>query len=124
MHYPDTLEGIEEFCASEGQATGALFELVAAARAVVVNGGPNNLIELRRILDRTDPSVFQPFPHTDGDTMVIGPECFASATGDVISWKGKNYVSQERIDGLTERLQDAVDRINHGVSLISGAMRR
>lgn len=26
------------------------------------------------------------------DTQPIGPECFASADGEVISWKGQNYI--------------------------------
>lgn len=33
-----------------------------------------------------------------GDVTVIGPECFASADGSVISWRGQNYTPQTRID--------------------------
>lgn len=34
------------------------------------------------------------YPHKDGDFTVIGPECFASPDGKVISWRGENYVRQ------------------------------
>lgn len=34
------------------------------------------------------------YPHADGDVTVLGPEIFASPDGDVISWKGDNYVRQ------------------------------
>lgn len=32
------------------------------------------------------------YPHPDGDFTVLGPEIFTDKTGDVISWKGENYV--------------------------------
>jgi hypothetical protein len=31
----------------------------------------------------------------DPTVIVIGPECFASLDGEVISWRGRNYVPQE-----------------------------
>jgi hypothetical protein len=34
------------------------------------------------------------YPYQDGDTTVLGPEIFASADGQVISWRGENYVRQ------------------------------
>ena len=34
------------------------------------------------------------FPYQDGDVTVLGPEVFASADGDVISWQGENYTRQ------------------------------
>lgn len=34
------------------------------------------------------------YPYQDGDITVLGPEIFASNDGQVISWKGDNYVAQ------------------------------
>ena len=31
------------------------------------------------------------YPFQDGDFTVLGPEVFASADGDVISWRGETY---------------------------------
>lgn len=31
------------------------------------------------------------YPYADGDIAVLGPEVFASADGQTISWKGANY---------------------------------
>lgn len=36
-----------------------------------------------------------PYPHTEGDHTIIGPECFADATASVICWKGENYYRQQ-----------------------------
>jgi hypothetical protein len=35
------------------------------------------------------------YPHADGDVTVLGPEIFASKDGNVICWKGENYVRQQ-----------------------------
>lgn len=43
---------------------------------------------------RQDPAPVYPRP--DGDVTVLGPEVFASADGDVICWRGENYVRAER----------------------------
>lgn len=32
------------------------------------------------------------------EITVIGPECFASADGEVVSWRGRNYVPQSEPD--------------------------
>lgn len=40
------------------------------------------------------------YPHTDGDCIVIGPECFAAADGSVLCWRGVNYIPQD-----TDRLR-------------------
>lgn len=37
------------------------------------------------------------YPYADGDVTVLGPEIFASTDGDVISWKGDNYVRQAAV---------------------------
>jgi len=34
-------------------------------------------------------------PQDDPEVVVIGPECFATVDGSVLSWKGVNYVPQE-----------------------------
>lgn len=34
------------------------------------------------------------YPHEEGDTIVIGPECFATKDGSVLCWQGVNYVPQ------------------------------
>jgi hypothetical protein len=34
------------------------------------------------------------YPHPDGEYTVLGPEIFASKDGEVICWKGENYVRQ------------------------------
>jgi hypothetical protein len=34
------------------------------------------------------------YPHADGDLTVLGPEVFASSDGEVICWRGRNYVPQ------------------------------
>lgn len=31
------------------------------------------------------------YPYRDGDTVVLGPEVFASGDGTVICWRGENY---------------------------------
>jgi hypothetical protein len=46
------------------------------------------------------------YPHRDGDAIVLGPEVFASSDGEVISWKGENYVRQPQA-GTEARQQDA-----------------
>lgn len=35
------------------------------------------------------------YPRQDGDFTILGPEIFTDQTGDVICWKGVNYVRQE-----------------------------
>lgn len=34
------------------------------------------------------------YPRHEGDFTVIGPECFATNDGQVLCWKGVNYVPQ------------------------------
>lgn len=54
------------------------------------------------------------YPYADGDTTVIGPECFARPDGVVLSWKGVNYIPQSSND---VRASDTVegDRQAEGV---------
>lgn len=37
------------------------------------------------------------YPYRDGDFWILGPQIFTDTTGEVISWRGENYVSQERV---------------------------
>jgi hypothetical protein len=37
------------------------------------------------------------YPHQDGDVTVLGPEIFVDQDGNVICWKGENYVPQQRL---------------------------
>jgi hypothetical protein len=34
------------------------------------------------------------YPRVDGDTIVLGPQCFVSKNGSVLNWNGINYVPQ------------------------------
>jgi hypothetical protein len=46
-----------------------------------------------RLPARTTPdNLAATYPHLDGDVTVLGPEIFASSDGEVICWKGENYV--------------------------------
>lgn len=51
------------------------------------------------------------FPYSDGDNLILGPECFVAKDGSVISWKGANYVPQDLLtrDQARERLKLPVD---------------
>src|SRR5437868_14678023 len=40
------------------------------------------------------------YPHENGDTIVLGPQCFVAVDGSVLSWKGVNYVPQEVPEAL------------------------
>lgn len=46
----------------------------------------------------SNPTPTPEYPYLDGDTVVLGPEIFASQDGSVVCWKGDNYVEQT---GLT-----------------------
>lgn len=41
------------------------------------------------------------FPREEGDTIVIGPQCFAALDGSVLNWRGVNYVPQSESDDIT-----------------------
>jgi hypothetical protein len=44
---------------------------------------------------RQSAPTMRPYPYSDGDVMVLGPETIASSDGEVISWKGENYSRQQ-----------------------------
>lgn len=34
------------------------------------------------------------YPYHEGDTIIIGPRCFADVDREVINWQGVNYLRQ------------------------------
>jgi len=57
----------------------------------------NDLIRLAQwILDGEYEDLY---PFLNGDVIVLGPEIFAASGGDVICWKGRNYVLEDDEDG-------------------------
>lgn len=40
------------------------------------------------------------YPFEDGDVIILGPEIFASKDGNVISWRGENYIKQDAIQRM------------------------
>ncbi len=56
----------------------------------------------------------QTFPYQDGDVTVLGPEIFTDAQGDVISWKGVNYVRQTTLRLLPAVMGPALCYISTG----------
>ncbi len=50
------------------------------------------------------------YPYQDGDAVVLGPEVFASQNGDVLCWRGQNYVRQQReCRTCLARIRDSLD---------------
>lgn len=41
--------------------------------------------------DVVDAEIIEAYPYTEGDTIVLGPECFIDAPANVISYRGDNY---------------------------------
>ena len=54
------------------------------------------------------------YPYGEGDTLVLGPECFVSQDGEMLCWKGVNYVQQS--DGIVM----GNDEIAPGITLNEG----
>jgi len=64
------------------------------------------------------------YPYGEGDTLVLGPECFVSQDGKMLCWRGVNYVQQsdeivmgsdEIAPGIT--LNEAIEALRKGVTL-------
>jgi hypothetical protein len=53
-----------------------------------------------------EPPAAPTYPHPDGETTVLGPEIFASSDGEVVCWRGVNYVRQ----AASAVVPSAVDR--------------
>lgn len=49
------------------------------------------------------------YPRKDGDFTVIGPECFASEDGRVISWRGANYVQKTLAETIPQEEEPHID---------------
>ena len=49
------------------------------------------------------------YPYTEGDLVVIGPECFTDGT--VISFKGANYIDQYKMIQLESAVKAALDEL-------------
>ena len=56
----------------------------------------NSIIVAVRDVAKTKHQAAARYPHPDGDFTVLGPEIFTDRSGDVICWKGENYVRQEQ----------------------------
>lgn len=42
-----------------------------------------------------EPEDYEPdpaYPYEDGDTLVLGPECFVASDGSVLNWRGQNFL--------------------------------
>lgn len=94
------VHGAEEL-SDESQA--ALTEVVRAAR--------------RRMLNEQRAAMAK-YPYEDGDVTVLGPEIFVDADGKVISWKGANFVPQNRLRLAHEarrRKEDMLDGIRRAL---------
>ena len=48
------------------------------------------------------------YPYAEGDTTVLGPECFASQDGAVLCWRGINYVHQRSSKTITGKPPEEV----------------
>ncbi len=48
------------------------------------------------------------YPHPSGDVTVLGPEIFTDKDGDVICWKGVNYVPQVSAAGIEAQIRAKV----------------
>lgn len=55
------------------------------------------------------------YPHSDGDTTVLGPEIFAAADGKVICWRGENYVPQDQAADLAAALKQTQEYVGDDV---------
>ncbi|MFD4547282.1 hypothetical protein [Streptomyces sp. NPDC058466] len=54
------------------------------------------VINVRSVHRQDDTNEAIAYPHQDGGVTVLGPEVFASADGDAISWRGENYTRNPR----------------------------
>lgn len=67
---------------------------VAPASEVIALGLVYVGDQIARLADAAEPvdaEVLPEYPYPDGDTIVLGPEAFASADGALICWRGGNY---------------------------------
>jgi hypothetical protein len=86
--------------AAELVGLGDVEELKAQIDNMVEQGiaSADRIVQLEEYVERLEGTLSsrekaQPkqYPYTDGDTVVLGPECFVSKDGSVLSWQGVNY---------------------------------
>lgn len=78
-------------------------------------------VRLREIKYEVSVDKLPPFPHEDGDTTVIGPECFIAFDDQlgyaVISYQGENFVPQgelQEVEARAESYRVALEEIGGG----------
>lgn len=54
------------------------------------------------------------YPYQDGDTIVLGPEIFASVDEKTVAWKGQNYEKQE----AKAEAAEPIKRLDVDISLL------
>jgi rubrerythrin len=89
--HPDSVQVCPKW---EQEHPGESIPMAALDREGEVPDSPKIRAEIIEQLDREG----KEYPRQDGDFTVIGPECFASEDGSVISWRGENYVRQAALD--------------------------
>ncbi len=66
--------------------------ITAIIAAVVVI---NSIVVAMRDVAKAKHEPSPRYPHQDGNHTILGPEIFTDQSGDVICWKGANYVRQD-----------------------------
>lgn len=69
----------------------AVYITVIIAAALVIN----SIVIAARDVAKAKSAPAPRYPHQDGNHTVLGPEIFTDSSGDVICWKGANYVRQD-----------------------------
>lgn len=58
----------------------------------------------------TEEQTSSEYPYPEGDTIVIGPQCFASKDGQVLNWRGVNFVPQGTVEDDVHDALEELDR--------------
>ena len=61
------------------------------------------------------------YPREEGDTIVIGPQCFAAKDESVLNWKGTNYVPQDADRSVESQVRDFDDEDELDSCAVPGA---
>lgn len=74
----------------------SLMELATAAMGAARAYGLDKFTEppAPDATEDTEPEYTPEYPYNDGDTVVLGPNCFASSDGSVLNWLGVNFIPQ------------------------------
>jgi len=92
-----TLETADEYCGLEVERGKEFCPKHQAQADALVEEDPSPATKLQNTLGRIRSAVSQTaeavtkYPHRDGDSTVIGPECFSPDNSDAIAWKGEWY---------------------------------